>query len=163
MSVSMCLLCALFLVARQFKNPCDKKIEETVHPYRDPTLEPGLGCLGLSPCGQARHSQKNMGPPSCRSNTHRRCHRGWVAAMGRPIPCYRDHNWDMEKVFRTASKEFWAPPVWCFGGRHRTSWRDYISWLPCEFLGFPLDKLEEVVGMSGLLCCCPRNPALYKW
>lgn len=62
----MCLLCALFLVARQFKNPCDKKIEETVHPYRDPTLEPGLGCLGLSPCGQARHSQKNMGPPSCR-------------------------------------------------------------------------------------------------
>lgn len=77
----MCLLCALFLVARQFKNPCDKKIEETVHPYRDPTLEPGLGCLGLSPCGQARHSQKNMGPPSCRSNTHRRCHRGWVQCL----------------------------------------------------------------------------------
>lgn len=103
----MCLLCALFLVARQFKNPCDKKIEETVHPYRDPTLEPGLGCLGLSPCGQARHSQKNMGPPSCRSNTHRRCHRGWVAAMGRPIPCYRDHNWDcLERILGTSCVVF---------------------------------------------------------
>lgn len=32
------------------------------------------------------------------------------------------------------------------GGSVRTRWRDYISWLACEYLGVFHEELEEVAG-----------------
>lgn len=142
MSVSMCLPCTLFLVARQFKNPCDKKIEQTVHPYRDPTLEPGLGCLGLSPCGQARHSQKNMGLPSCRSNTHRRCHRGWVQCL---LGNRGDQSPVTEITIGTWKKSFGLP-------------RRNSGHLLCEVFGGDPGQAGEIISLG---CCV--NSLVFPW
>ena len=48
--------------------------------------------------------------------------------------------------------------------RSRTQWRDYISHLAWERLGFPQDELGGVAGEGNArLACCNGNQTPYKW